>query len=204
MVILDKITKKIFSSHIHNINFFSPLKTLFIFLLITNIYQIKSNKNEIIRVYTLYGVCNITVNESSLCSAEHTESCSNGICKCKEGYTTPKEDKIYQCCYEQKSAKTAFLLEAFLGFGAGHFYVGDNVSYIKALIYFILFVVFIITIFRVCFRKDKFQTGGNFYLRILRSACLIICGCTFIIWQMVDSVMFSLRGYKDKNGVELY
>ena len=35
------------------------------------------------------------------------------------------EDSTVYCCYEKKSQFFAFLIEIFLGFGFGHFYIGD-------------------------------------------------------------------------------
>ena len=209
MFILALIIKSIFTNNTQKRNYFFSSKLLFIFLLLINNHQIISahlnEKNETILVYALSGICNVSsCGGNSLCSVDHG-LCNLGICECKPGYTTPKEDKIYRCCYEQKSSVTAFFLEAIFLFGAGHFYVGNKtIGITKAIIYFILLVTFFIISFRVCFRKDKFQPGGNFYMRIIRSACLLICGCTFIIWQMVDAVMFCYGGHTDSNGVDLY
>ena len=53
------------------------------------------------------------------------------------------------------------------------------------------------------YQKNRFTSDSNIIIKMCRSFCVLACGCTFIIWQMIDSVMFSLGGYSDENGVDL-
>ena len=125
-------------------------------------------------------------------------------CQCKPGFTTSEEDSLYQCCYKQKSSFTAFMLEVFIGFGAGHFYVGNYwLGGVKLVIYLILFIsTIIICTNRLRFKREEVE--NSFLLRIFRTVCFLLCGCTYVGWQMIDSVLFSLGGYTDSNKMELY
>lgn len=76
------------------------------------------------------GYCDFDIslyyNESFSLEKHHTIKC-----KCNIGYSSfdidvlHKNESIIHCCYKQKSHLTAFYLELFLGFGIGHFYIGD-------------------------------------------------------------------------------
>jgi len=55
-------------------------------------------------------------------------------CKCNIGYSSydienlHMNDRTVHCCYKKKSHLTAILLQIFIGFGAGQFYIG-NIKY---------------------------------------------------------------------------
>ena len=86
------------------------------------------------------------------------------VCECNKGYSsfgidTNSTTDIY-CCFSKKSQLTAFLLELFIGFGTGHFYLG-NITFatIKMLIQIFLCVgVGCVTYFS-CIREHPFQTN---------------------------------------------
>jgi hypothetical protein len=86
-------------------------------------------------------------------------------CECNKGYSSFDIDNnmttsgIY-CCYSKKSQLTSFLLELFIGFGTGHFYLG-NITFatIKMFIQIFLCVgVGCVTYFS-CIREHPFQTN---------------------------------------------
>ena len=116
------------------------MKTFYIIsIIITLILIIKTNssKNKLSQKFyssdTLIedkteGInCNSTEDKetSNRCFLKNMD-CDENLhnCKCKEGYVNYKQaNQIFLYCYfEQKKQLTAFLLELFLGFGAGHFY----------------------------------------------------------------------------------
>ena len=169
--------------------------------------HISTNMEQKITITSLQGECTLIPCGDSFCSilGGICEETPNGkICKCKDDFTTPEEDEFYNCCYKQKSSLKAFFLEACLGFGAGHFYVGNkNLGIAKAIIYSILFLSTLIICFRRIFQKNRFDFDSSIIVKICKTFCILACGCTFIIWQMVDSVMFSLGGYTDEKGVKL-
>ena len=77
-----------------------------------------------------YGYCDFDISlyyyESFFIEKHHKLKC-----KCNLGYSSydidvlNKSDSTIHCCYKQKSHLTAFYLELFLGFGSGHFYIGN-------------------------------------------------------------------------------
>ena len=89
-------------------------------------------------------------------------------------------------------------------FGFGHFYVGNNkLGIIKDIVYGILFVSTLIIFLRRIYQKNRFVFDSNIFIKMFKTLCILTCGCTFIIWQMIDSVMFCLGGYTDEKGVSL-
>jgi len=186
----------------------------FLFIIIIQISQsiskstlINTNLEQEITISSLQGECTLIPCGISFCSKEGgicEESSTGKVCKCKSDFTTPEEDELYNCCYEQKSSLKAFFLEACLGFGAGHFYVGNKrIGIIKAIVYSILLLITFMICFRKFYQKKRFSSDSNIIIKMCRSFCVLACGCTFIIWQMIDAVMFSLGGYSDENGVDL-
>ena len=78
-------------------------------------------------------------------------------CECNIGFSSydidvlKLEDSTTYCCYEQKSQFNAFLLEIFLGFGIGHFYIGDiKYGLIKFFLQLFLCFAFCCLIYRAC------------------------------------------------------
>ena len=91
-----------------------------------------------------------------------------------------------------------------LFFGLGHFYVGNKkLGIIKVIVYTILLVPTILIILRRLYQKQRFIFDRNIIIKMFKTLWVLICGCTIIIWQMIDSVLFCLGGYTDNNGVKL-
>ena len=179
---------------------------LFLFILISLLIITVTNSGYIpLQSHTInYGdsICQVSeCAKTFFCSNFSSCNISEKTCDCDLGYTSKKEDGIVKCCYQQKRRLRAFLLETFITFGAGHYYVGKfKLFIIKLVIYILLILTNVIIVLMGWFKKDKF----NFNLNFIRSACLLLCGCTFIGWQIIDAVLFMLGGYNDVNGVELY
>ena len=192
------------------------LKKIIYFLLII-IIQINQSYNKSIFINTdlekeitissVQGKCTLVPCGNSFCSKEGgicEETSTGKNCKCKSDFTTPEEDEFYNCCYKQKSSLIAFILEACFFFGIGHFYVGNKkIGITKAIIYGILLIFSLIICCRRFFRKNRYVSDSSIITRIFKIFCILACGCTFIIWQMIDSVMFNIGGYTDDKGVKL-
>ena len=76
---------------------------------------------------SVYGNCNFDIYK--FFKLNYTEDDRKPHCVCNMGYSsfdieTLKSESNILCCYQQKSQLKAFLLELFLGFGIGHFYLG--------------------------------------------------------------------------------
>ena len=120
------------------------------------------------------------------------------FCKCFSGYMDDPKESNYKCTYKQKTQLKAFLLELFLCYGAGHFYIHHYKLAIPKLVVFVfLYCLFIaLRIITKAKEENKF-------------ANLIICisaGISFVgmlIWQIVDLVNFGRNKYEDGNKMPL-
>ena len=101
--------------------------------------------------------------------------CDNGTCICNTHFTSKIDDELIKCCYQQKSLLLSFYIETLIGFGLGH----------------LSFIIY-------CCRHKKEN------IKYLRNLFIFIGGMTFIIWQMIDGVLYISHFYKDKNDVDLY
>ena len=157
-------------------------------------------KETTINIKYMNGTCAVEKDGNNLWSVDGSEKNSEAKRVCKKGFTSREVDGIVKCCYAQKDKISAFLLETFIGFGAGHYYVGNNTLFIiKVVVYTFIFLSVFIVLVISCIKKDRF----NFSLSFIRSGCILISGCTYIGWQIVDGVLFMLGGYTDSNGVSL-
>ena len=86
-------------------------------------------------------------------------------CECNKGYSSYDidnnlRDNDVHCCYKKKSILNSFLLELFLGFGIGHYYLENNVyATIKLCIELFLCVGMICVTYYSCIREHPFQTN---------------------------------------------
>ena len=99
---------------------------------------------------------------------------------------------------------TAFFLEIFLGFGAGHFYSGNTTTGVAKLI---IYLCLLISIIAICVYRMKItdtERENSFIFRFLKSICFLVCGFTYLGWQMIDSILFTLEEFTDQNGQPLY
>lgn len=179
-----------------------------------NLKYLQESKNETspFNVETDFGTCSVihcgnevcAVGPNAQCSASNTTNNRlNYQCNCNQGYITYKKNEVFQCCYQQKNAITALLIEFFLGFGAGHFYIGNIfIGSLKAVVYSIFYLSGSIILVKII--KQNENEGRPFLLKFTSSICLMLCSCTYIIWQIVDSILFSIGGYTDGNGANLY
>ncbi|MCQ2820949.1 MAG: TM2 domain-containing protein [archaeon] len=84
--------------------------------------------------------------EEHPCKLENTNCTDYGqICECKKEFATKEGAEVF-CEYKRKKQLTAFLLELFVGFGAGHFYRGEYLMASLKLAAF-LFGIYIICLF---------------------------------------------------------
>ncbi len=120
------------------------------------------------------------------------------ICLCKNGYSTYPENSETKCNYQQKTQIKAFLLEFFLSYGAGHFYIQNYKLAIPKLIVFAFFYCLFIVLRIITKAKEENKCAN-----------LIICICagiTFVgmlFWQITDLIIFGKNKYKDGKGVSL-
>lgn len=135
---------------------------------------------------------------SSLCSTQHS-NCVYGNCVCIKGYITFPIDSPSKCCYEQKKQLTAFLVEFFVGFGAGHFYIGRyDMAAPKLAIYLVLCLLNCLSLCLIYVCKKQSQG-----LRLAFNIGVALLGCVIFCWQLADAIVYGLNQYYDGNGVSL-
>ena len=137
---------------------------------------------------------NCVVNKS-LCVLENM-NCTNDTntsCVCKENYVNGKEKF---CEYKQKKKQlTAFLLELFVGFGAGHFY---RHHYLMASLKLVAFVfgIYVICLFPLT-AKCVTDCCDSDCLVVLVSILFYLYALGLAFWYIWDLVYFGKNKYKD-------
>lgn len=127
----------------------------------------------------------------------HNGKCSlDNKCLCANGYTTINDKKFgdFECNYKMKSQATTFLLELIIGFGMGHFYLG-NVNLALCKLFFSVFACYFICMLP-SFEKIRLTKMCAYYSQF-------IFGLIWVIWQIVDCVLILKNHYKDINGIEM-
>lgn len=168
------------------------------------IFQVSTKKSEKI---------NVIICDSSYCSitggdciklSYNTSDEKEEECICKQGFKTIEDDYFYKCSYRQKSYRMAFFLEFVVGFGAGHFYIGNKtIGYTKLIIYLVLFISLIsLTLYKS--KISAIERENSFCFRFIKSLCFLSFGLIYFTWQLIDAVLFCLGEYKDNNEIELY
>lgn len=164
-----------------------------------NTYQV------FISLFILSSLCSLSsssIPSSLFICNQYTCSPANGKCGrdneciCAFGYTTIDDDSFgdFKCNYKQKSQVKAFLLEFLIGFGIGHFYIG-NVTLALAKLLYSSFTCFVICQLP-SFAKIKSTKRCAYYIQL-------IFGLGWVMWQIVDSIMIVMNYYKDNNGMKL-
>lgn len=169
----------------------------FIFILLIKLAPLSSNDLSFLReLQTNYIQCGKfqCPADSSKCSGKYSETCS-----CSPHYASYPFDTNILCSYYKKIQLYAFLLELFLMFGIGHFYLGNYTHAILKAIFFLL-GYFLFIILRTMSKKT--EENNTFTLLTALFGCMICVG--MLIWQIIDVILLGLGKYTDGNGVELY
>ena len=122
-------------------------------------------------------------------------------CICNDGWTT-LNNEVTKCCYFRKSQISAFLLEFFIGFGSGHFYLGNsNFGIGKLLISIFICLVFYVSIIISCMKNDEYDLANSKSSNIRN--LIIITFMSYFILQISDLIFFGINFYKDLNNEQL-
>lgn len=160
--------------------------------------------NLLYEIDTKFGKCIVRNCWNMLCAGEPNGNCGNNNCECSKGYYTFPSNSISKCCYEQKSQFITFILEAFIGFGAGHIYAMNyNIGIIKLVIYSVLFVLLFSTICYRYIKNDKIEYENYIILKFASILSMMLCFCTYTVWQCIDILLIGTNYYVDGNGAPL-
>jgi len=154
--------------------------------------------NSTLEFYSPYeyaeGPCTNHVN----CFLPYGICVNDTICMCMpeyghihvEGYSL----KNLSCSYKRKKMVVAALLELFLPFGLGHFYVGHHWLGTFKLVYNFFIYTFCCVIYCKGSNYDSFAD--------LMIYCVFLC-CIIPLWNVIDIFLFFTGGYKDGYGIPL-
>ena len=131
------------------------------------------------------------------CNIEHMDCKNeNQECTCKAEYATDPNGSRY-CEVERKKQLTAFLLELFVGFGAGHFYRHDYLMASLKLVAFV-FGIYVICLFPLT-AKCVTDCCDSDCLVVLVSIIFYLYALGLAFWYIWDLVYFGKNYYPDKS-----
>jgi hypothetical protein len=119
-------------------------------------------------------------------------------CVCNEGFTTYPETNNEKCNYSKKSQLTAFLLELFITYGAGHIY-SENYKYGIPKLFFWLFSYYLFIALRMIVKNS--EENPSLSLIVVIAAFFFCFG--MLTWHIVDLVLYGMNIYSDGNGIDL-
>ena len=115
---------------------------------------------------SVYGNCNFNIFEFYKTNSSNADQLPH--CECNTGYSSyhmnlsNNDYSNIQCCYKKKGMLTPFFLELFLGFGIGHFYLGNYIfAVVKLTTQISLCVLLWCTAYFACSKEHSFQTNYN-------------------------------------------
>ena len=130
------------------------------------------------------------------CELDHMNCKENNpeYCICKEEYASIKSNPL-KCSIQRKKQLTAFLLELFVGFGAGHFY---RHHYLMASLKLVAFVfgIYIICLFPLT-AKCVTDCCDSDCLVVLVSIIFYLYAAGLATWYIFDLVYFGKNKWKD-------
>ena len=131
------------------------------------------------------------------CNTEHMDCNEDkSECSCKAEYASDPNGSRY-CEVERKKQLTAFLLELFVGFGAGHFYRHDYLMASLKLVAFV-FGIYVICLFPLT-AKCVTDCCDSDCLVVLVSIIFYLYALGLAFWYIWDLVYFGKNYYPDKS-----
>ena len=121
-------------------------------------------------------------------------------CTCLPAYASINGCTV-KCEYERKKQLTAFLLELFVGFGAGHFYRASYLIASLKLVAF-LFGIYIICLFPVT-AKCISECCDCDCLVVVVSLLFFACSVGLAFWFVFDLVRFGKNQLPDRYNITL-
>ena len=126
------------------------------------------------------------------------QSTINSTCICIIHLQSYPSNNTIQCDYPRKKQLTAFLLELFLTYGAGHFYTG-NIQFAVPKLFFWVVSYCLFIVLRIVSKSNEDNNTTSLIIMLL--ACMFCVG--MLTWQIADVVLYGLNKYSDGNGIEL-
>ena len=127
----------------------------------------------------IYGSCNATNH-----------------CECDESYETFPENSTLKCLYEKKLTSTSFFLEFFIPIGVGHLYLKRYEFGLFKIFFAIISCGFLYVYYTVSYKNPAAETT-----RLVITLNTFIVFPLYLIWHIVDIILFAISGYSDGNGI---
>lgn len=140
-------------------------------------------------------------NDTLDCSDNGICTEDNLDCTCNPGFVT-LENSFQRCTYTQKSKSTALLLEAFIGFGMGHLYIGNYTFFIGKFLFYYFSCYFNLCIMVFVGSINDSNVNPDTYSATKRTSYIMFP--IMIGWWLFDIIMFFMNKYKDSYSVDLY
>jgi hypothetical protein len=196
---------------------------LLIFLIITSCYMIYLIQSQVTnmdyfkydRLYsnpkfeTRHSIVLSNKNNTFKCTNATKQCYGNGVCNsnmtdctCDPGwYTFP--GSYIKCSYHQSRKSIAILLEATVGFGFGHLYIGNYTFFIGKFLFFFFSCYFSFCIFIFVGSINNSNVNPKTYAYTKRASSYFIIPI-MIIWYFLDIILFLSGYYKDGYQQPLY
>ena len=168
---------------------------LFLLFEIPSVYsQEKININTLRYLEEKGVVYNCSIDN---CKLENTNCTTNDsqYCVCNKEYASINVTGVQKCSLKRKKQLTAFLLELFVGFGAGHFYTK---CYLMASLKLVAFVfgIYVICLFPLT-AKCVTDCCDSDCLVVLVSIFFYLYAAGLATWYIFDLVYFGKNKYQD-------
>jgi len=145
------------------------------------------------------------LNLNSTCLVDNINK-ENKTCICSDQFATFPQNSLIQCNYQRKSQMTAFLLEFFITFGAGHFYV-EFYQFAVPKMFFWIIGLFLFIAYRIISKQnntdeDDEDNADTTNLILALISCIFCYG--MLVWQIADVILFGVNYYTDGNLIGLH
>jgi hypothetical protein len=137
---------------------------------------------------------------SSLVYSDVTKILYDEQCVCNKGWESLSSHPI-KCCYKQKNQLDAFMLEFFVGFGCGHFYINRNKTAITKLICCVCFC-FYCYFMAICVGSNDQDKEASLVQKIMYIV-MVVNLVAYVVWWFMDVILFGFNMYLDGNSVQL-
>ncbi|MFN9944930.1 MAG: hypothetical protein ACK56I_36230, partial [bacterium] len=104
---------------------------------------------------------------------------------CYDLYATFPKNSTFKCNYTRKKQLTAFLLETFLTYGAGHYYIEVYEMAVPKTLYWI-FCYCLFIVLRVILKSNEEANTTGLIMTLLSFMFLI----GMLAWQVTDMILY--------------
>ena len=171
---------------------FSISNLLVLTVVLCQDYNISKNEtlSQEMDTETLKCGANNCANDKGICYLDK--------CFCYKDYESIKSSDIY-CNYARKNHFVALLLEFFFPFGAGHLYTESYLISGLKLLYSVLLIFF----FYLYYNSNVETNNIKKHILVFMIVFYLFCLSLYLIWNIIDWILFGFNIYKDGNYIAM-